>query len=159
MKAPSSSAGEGARRRPTGVLAPREHLLDEMRRHLGPASAGTRRTKASFLTAEGQQHLVRTGVTAQAHKAVSQDAALQVGIKCLGDISGQAFRGEIGRESDHKGLQVLGDDLVEKGATGVSRLVDGRYHIQTSRRQRLLRSPTRPMLHICALYHGQPLSV
>ena len=110
-------------------------------------------------TLERQHHLVGTGVTAEPHKAMGQDAALQVGVKFLSDIVGQTLGGRIGREGGDKGLQVLGDDLVEKGATGVSRLVDGRYHIQTSRRQRLLRSPTRPILHICALYHGQPLSV
>jgi len=69
---------------------------------------------------------------------MGQDAALQVGVKFLSDIVGQTLGGRIGREGGDKGLQVLGDDLVEKGATGVSRLVDGRYHIQTSRRQRLL---------------------
>jgi hypothetical protein len=54
---------------------------------------------------------------------------------------------------------VLSDNLVEDRLTGLSRLVEGRDHIQTSRRQRLLRSHTRPSLHICALYHAKiPLS-
>jgi hypothetical protein len=51
-------------------------------------AAGTRGAKASFLTAEGEQLLVRTGVTAQAHEAVRQDATLQIGVKFLGDMMG-----------------------------------------------------------------------
>jgi hypothetical protein len=72
-----------------------------------------RGTKASFFTAEGQEHLVRTGVTAQAYKAVGQDAALQVGVELLHHIIGQAFGGGIGREGGQKGFEMLGNDLVE----------------------------------------------
>jgi hypothetical protein len=47
-----------------------------MRRHLGHTLAGTRGTKTTLLATEGQQHLVRAGVTAEPYKAVGQDAAL-----------------------------------------------------------------------------------
>jgi hypothetical protein len=47
---------------------------------------------------------------------------------------------------------MLGNDLIEDGATGVSRLIDGRYHNRTFRQQLLLGSLARPKLYICALY-------
>ena len=49
-----------------------------MGRLLRHAPPRTRGAKAAFFTTEGQEHLVRTGVTAQADKAMGQDAALQV---------------------------------------------------------------------------------
>jgi hypothetical protein len=63
-----------------------------------------------MLTAKRQHHLVGTGVTAEPHKAMGQDAALQVGVKCLSDIIGQTLGGRIGRGGGGKGLQVLGDE-------------------------------------------------
>jgi len=95
---------------------------------------------------------VRTAITAQAHEAVGQNTALQVGVKFFDDIIGQALGSGIGREGGPKGFKMVGDDLVEDRATGLSRLVNGRYHKQTFRRQQLLRSPKRPLLHRCALY-------
>jgi hypothetical protein len=53
---------------------------------------GTRRTKPAALAAEGQQHLMLAGVTAQPHKAVREDAALQIVIK---------FTLDIGRQTGH----------------------------------------------------------
>ena len=127
----------------SGFRDGQDHLLDEMGGLLSHAPARTRGAKAAFLTAKRQQHLVGTGVTPQADKAVGQDAALQVGIKSLDDIIGQTFGGGIDLEGGQKRFQMLGDDLVEDRATGVSRLIDGRYHIPTFRRQQLLRSTTR----------------
>ena len=75
---------------------------------------------------------MRTAVTAQAHKAVGQDAALQVGVKFLDDIIRQAFGGGIGREGGQEGCEMVSDDLIEDGATGISGLIDGRYHIRLS---------------------------
>ena len=72
---------------------------------------------------------MRTGVTAQADKAMGQDAALQVGVKFVNDIIGQACGDGIGRDGGQKGFEMVGDDLVENCATGVSRLVRGGHHI------------------------------
>ena len=94
------------------------HLLHQMGRHLRHAPSRTGGTKAALLTAERQQHLVRTGVTAQADKAVGQDAALQVGVEFLHHILRQAFGGGIGREGAQKGFEMVGNDLVEDRATG-----------------------------------------
>jgi hypothetical protein len=65
--------GNGNRDHPRTRGHPGDDLLDEMGRLLGHASSGTRGAKASFLTTERQQHLVRAAVAAQAHKAVGQD--------------------------------------------------------------------------------------
>jgi hypothetical protein len=62
--------GNGYRDHPLPRGHPRDHLLDEMGGLLRHAPAGTRGAKASFLTAERQQHLVGTGVTPQADKAM-----------------------------------------------------------------------------------------
>jgi hypothetical protein len=78
----------GQRDDPLARGYPGNHLLDEMGRLLGHSPAGTRGAKASFFTAERQHHLVRTAVTAQAHKAVGQNAALQVGVEFIDDILG-----------------------------------------------------------------------
>lgn len=99
------------------------------------APASTRGAKPTFLTAERQHHLVRTAITAQAYKAVGQNTALQVGIKFLDDIIGQALGSGIGREGGQKGFEMLRDDLVEDGLTGVSRLVGRRYHMPAFRQQ------------------------
>jgi hypothetical protein len=100
-----------------------------MGRLLGHAAPGTRGAKASFFTAKSKQHLVRTVVTAQAHKAVGQDTAPQVSLKFLLDIRGQAFGSGISREGGPKRFEMFGDDLVEDALTGVSRLVSRRYHM------------------------------
>ena len=42
---------------------------------LGHAPPGTRRTKPPPLAAEGQQHLMLAGITAQPQKAMGQDTA------------------------------------------------------------------------------------
>src|SRR5262245_11374345 len=54
---------------------PGNDLLDEMRRHLRHAAAGTRRTKPAPFATEGYQQLLLAGVTAQAEKAIGKDAA------------------------------------------------------------------------------------
>jgi hypothetical protein len=94
---------------------PGDDLLDEMGgllRHAPPRTGGA---KAAFLTAGRQEHLVRTGVTVQADKAVGQDAVLQGGVKFVNDRRGEACGGGIGRDGGQKGLQVCGNDLVEGG--------------------------------------------
>ncbi len=83
--------GNGYRDDPLPRGYPGNHLLDEMGRLLRHAPAGTRGAKSALFTAEGQHHLVRTGITPQAHQAVGQDAALQVGVKFLGDVMGPAI--------------------------------------------------------------------
>ena len=95
---------------------------------------------------------MRAGVTAKPHEAVGQDAALQVGVKFLHDVRRQAFGGGIGREGGQKGFEMVRDDLVEHRGTGVSRLVDRWYHMQTFRQQPLLQSLQQLILYICALY-------
>ena len=72
-----------------------------------------------------------TGITAEPHKAMGQDAASQVRLKFLTHVMRQTFSAGIGREGGPKRFEMLGDDLVEDGATRVSRLVSGRYHILT----------------------------
>jgi hypothetical protein len=59
-------------------------------------------------------------------------AAWQVGIKFLDDVRGQTFGSGVGREGGQKPFKMLGDDLVKGGDTGVSRSIDGRYHILKS---------------------------
>jgi hypothetical protein len=108
-----------------------------MRRLLRHAPTGTRGAKAALFATEGQQYAVGTRVTAQAHKAVGQDATLQIGVKLLLHVRRQAFGGGIGREGGQKGLQVLSDDLVEDRLTGLSRLVEGRDHLHPFRRPAL----------------------
>jgi hypothetical protein len=56
---------------------------------------------------------VRTGVTAQADKAMGQDAALQRGVKFVNDIRREACGGGIGREGSQKGFKMLGNNLGE----------------------------------------------
>ena len=68
--------GNGHRDDPLPRRYPRKHVLHEMRGHLGHAPPGTGGTKAALFATEGQEHLVRAGVTAQPHEAVGQDAAL-----------------------------------------------------------------------------------
>ena len=72
----------------------------------------------------------------------------------LADLAGPGVMGILGGLENENSytIEMLCDDLIEDGATRVSRLVSGRYHIQTSRRQQLPRSPMQPILHICALY-------
>jgi len=64
-----------------GFLAdgnPGDDLLDQVPGRLRHAPTGTRRTKPPPLATEGQEHLVVTGVTSQAEKAMGEDAALQI---------------------------------------------------------------------------------
>ena len=74
-----------------------------------------------------------TGVTAQADKAVGQDAALQVGVKFLHHIRGQAFGGGIGREGGQKGFEMLGNDLVEDGLARIAWHIRGWGSLQMQR--------------------------
>jgi hypothetical protein len=46
---------------------------------------------------------------------MGQDTALQIGVKFVNDIRGEACGGGIGRDSGQKGLQMVGDDLAEDG--------------------------------------------
>ena len=63
---------------------------------------------------------MRTGVTAQADKAVGQDAALQRGVKFVNDIRGEACGGRSGCEGGQKGFEMLGNDLVEDGLARIA---------------------------------------
>jgi hypothetical protein len=56
--------GDGYGDDPLASGNPRNHLLDEMRGQLRHAPAGTRGTKPTSLTTEGEQHLMGAGVTA-----------------------------------------------------------------------------------------------
>lgn len=123
--------GHGHRDDPLPRRHPGDHLLDETGGHLRYAPAGTGGTKPSFLTNEGQQHPVRTGVTPQAHEAMGQNPALQIRVIFLHHVLGEAFGGGIGGAGGQEGLQMLSDHLVEDRPTGVSRLMDRRYHMQS----------------------------
>jgi len=61
-----------------------------MGRHLRHAPPGTRRTKPAALATEGHQELVVAGVTAQAEKAMGEDATPQIVVKFTFHIGGQA---------------------------------------------------------------------
>jgi hypothetical protein len=87
------------------------------------------------LTVKESCVMMGTGITAEPHKAMGQDTALRVDIKFLDNIIGQTFGGGIGREGGPKGFEMLSDDRVENGLTGVSRLVGRRYHMPAFRRQ------------------------
>src|SRR5262249_45996414 len=80
--------GDGHRDDPLACRHPGEDLLDEMRRHLRHAAAGTRRTKAASLATEGHQELVLARVTAEPEKPVRQDATPQIVVKLALDIGG-----------------------------------------------------------------------
>jgi len=80
--------GNGHRDDPLTRRHPGDDLLDEMGGLLGHAPGGTRGAKAALFATEGEQHLVWAAVTTQAHKAVSQDTASQIGIKFLLNIIG-----------------------------------------------------------------------
>jgi hypothetical protein len=60
------------------------------------------------------------GVTTQSQKAVREDAALQVVVQFALDISGQALRVRIGVEGGEKGLQMVGDDVIEHGVARIA---------------------------------------
>ena len=66
--------GDGHRDDPLPCRHPGNDLLDEVRRRLSHAPAGTRGAKPPPLTTERHQQLVVTGVTAQAQKAMGKDA-------------------------------------------------------------------------------------
>ena len=87
--------GPGAQRErhghhPWPRRAPGEDLFNEMRRHLGHGSPGSRGAKAAPLAAEGQQQLLLAGVTTEPQKAVRQDTTPHIVVKCALDIGGQA---------------------------------------------------------------------
>jgi len=82
--------GDGHRHDPLAGRHPGDDVLHEVGRGLGHAPGCTRRAKPAPLAAEGQQQLFRARVTAQAQKAMGEDATLQVGVKLPLDIRGQA---------------------------------------------------------------------
>ena len=51
---------------------------------------------------------------------MGQDAALQVGVKFVNDIRGEACGDGIGRNGGQKGFEMVGDDLVEDGLTRIA---------------------------------------
>jgi hypothetical protein len=81
---------DGHRDDPLPCRDPGEDLLDEVRRHLGHASPGTRGAKPPPLTTEGHQQLVVAGVTAQAEEAMGEDATPQIVVKFTFHVSRQA---------------------------------------------------------------------
>ena len=120
---------DGHRDHPLPGRHPRDHLFHQMRPHLGHAPSSTGGTKSPLLAAESEQHRVWAGVTAQPHKAMRQDAALQGGVKLFLHILGQPSAVRIGREGGQKRFEVLGNHLVEHCVAGVSRLVCRGDHI------------------------------
>jgi hypothetical protein len=80
----------------------------------------TRRAKPPPLAAESEQQLVVAGVTAQSHKAVREDAALQVVVQFAFHISGQASGVGIGVERGEKGLQMIGNDVIEHSGARIA---------------------------------------
>ncbi len=57
-----------------------------------------------------------------------QDATLQVGVKFVPDVAGQAFGGGIGVDSGQKGFEMIGHHLVEHRGARIARCVGGRRH-------------------------------
>ena len=87
-----------------------------MRRHLRHASSGTRGAKPAPLATEGHQQLVVAGVTAQAEKAMGEDATPQIVVKFTFHIGRQACGIGVVSARGEKGLQVLRDHGVEHRA-------------------------------------------
>ena len=68
---------------------PGDHLLDEVSSSLGHAPPGTRGAKTASFTAESQQQLCVTGITAQPQETMREDATLQVVVQFALHIGGQ----------------------------------------------------------------------
>src|SRR5262252_1837619 len=111
--------GDGHRDDPLPRRHPGDDALDEVRRRLGHAPPGTRRTKAAPLATERHQQLVVAGVTTQPQKPVRQNATLQVVIKFTFHIRRQACGIGISLARGEEGLQVLRNYVVEHRAAGI----------------------------------------
>ena len=96
-----------------------------MGRHLRHASPGTGGTKAPLLTTEGEQHLVRAGVTAQPHKAVGEDPTLQGGVNLVLDILGEPFGRGVGVQGSQRGLQMVRDHFIEHRPARIAGFIGG----------------------------------
>jgi hypothetical protein len=73
------------------------------------------------------------GVTAQPQKAMGENAALQVVVKFALDIGGQASGVGIGVERSQKGLQMIGDDVIQDGLARIAWDIRGWGSLQTWR--------------------------
>src|SRR5262245_50335830 len=104
--------------------------------HLGHASSSTRRTKPAPLATERHQQLVVAGVTAQAEKAVRQDATPQIVRKFTFHIRREARGLGVVTARGEEGLQVLGNHMVEHRLAGIPGCVGGnRWRHTNPRRQ------------------------
>ena len=70
---------------------------------------------------------------------MGQDAALQVGVKFVNDIRGEACGGGIGRDGGQKGFKMLGDELVEDGLARIAWHIRGWGSLQMRRHGSTLR--------------------
>jgi hypothetical protein len=59
------------------------------------------------ITTESQEDLFLAGITSQAEKSVSQDATLQIVVKLMLHIRGQACGSGVSVERGEKGLQMV----------------------------------------------------
>jgi hypothetical protein len=79
-------------------------------------------------TLEGEQHLMRAGITTQPQKTVGENAALEVGLKLVPHIRWQTFGSRIGIDTGQKGFEMLSHHLIQDCGTGITGLVSRRYH-------------------------------
>src|SRR5262249_25734324 len=117
---------------PLSCRDPGDDLLDEVRRCLRHAPAGTRGTKPPPLATEGHQQLVVARITAEPEQPVRQDTAPQVVVKFPFHIGGEAGRLGVVMQRGEKGLQVRRDHVVEHRAAGLPRCVGGHRWCHTS---------------------------
>src|SRR5919109_1992248 len=92
---------------------------------LGHPPAGTRRTKPAPLATAGQQQLLVTGVTAQAEKAMGENAALHIVVKLTSYIRRQACGIGVGVERGEKGLEMVRDHFIEHRVARIAWCVGG----------------------------------
>jgi len=71
---------------------------------------------------------MRARITTQPQKTVGEDAALEVGLKLVPDIRWQAIGGRIATDTSQKGVEMLSHHLIQDCGTGITGLVDWRYH-------------------------------
>jgi hypothetical protein len=84
------------------------------------------------LATEGHQELFVAGVTAQAEKAMGQDATPQIGVKCPFHIRRQAGRIRVVMARGEESLQGLRDHGVEHRLAGIPGCVGSNGWCQTS---------------------------
>ena len=112
--------GDRHRHDPLAYWHPGDDPRNQVGGGLGHAPTGTRRTKPPALAAEWEQQLLVARVTAQPEETMRQDAALQVVVQCTLHIGGQAFRIGIGVKGGEKGLQMVGNDVIEHGGARIT---------------------------------------